>query len=65
MLALGDKLDADKSPAEAAQPLLSERASELDPGTLQLLVNNIRRTNEILLEMGAISGEQLREITIW
>lgn len=65
MLALGDELDANESPAEGARPPLSERASELDPGTLQLLVNNIRRTNEILLELGAVSSEQLNEITIW
>lgn len=65
MLGLGDKLGAGGSRAEGAQPRLSERASELDPGTLQLLVNNIRRTNEILLELGAVSSEQLSEITIW
>lgn len=64
-LALGDKLHADQSHAEASQLPLSERENKLDPGTLQLLVNNIRRTNEILLEMGAISGERLRVITIW
>lgn len=63
--ALGDKLGAEQSTTEAAQRPLSERAGNLDPGTSQLLAENVRRTKAILSQMGAVSSKQLSGTTIW
>lgn len=53
------------SPAESIECLLSKRPGELDSLTLQLMIRNIRRTKQLLLQMGAARYVYITGITVW